>query len=83
MANVTLIDGHVPNYVDPETKVPRFLGVQTALTMLALIVVALRVYTRKFIHNIFSTEDWVAVGSMVSQLINGNSKAPSLTALLL
>lgn len=66
-ANVTEIDGHIPNYVDPETKVPLLLGIQISLTALALIVVALRLYTRKYIRKMLTTEDWVASASMASQ----------------
>lgn len=63
--NVTEIDGHIPNYVDPETKVPLLLGVHISLTTVALAVVALRLYTRKYIRKILTAEDWVAAASMV------------------
>ncbi|KAI0125020.1 hypothetical protein BJ170DRAFT_484894 [Xylariales sp. AK1849] len=70
MANVTLIDGHVPNYVNPDSQVPVFLGVQISLTLLAAIVVALRLYTRKYIRNVLTIEDWVASASMLLALIS-------------
>lgn len=65
MASVTTIDGHIPNYVNPETKVPLLLGVQISLTAAALVVVLLRLYTRKYIRNTLTAEDWVTVASMV------------------
>lgn len=65
MANATVIDGHVPNYVDPETQVPSILGIQISLTATAMVVVALRLYTRKCIRNVLTIEDWVATASMV------------------
>ncbi|KAF2810362.1 uncharacterized protein BDZ99DRAFT_476533 [Mytilinidion resinicola] len=58
---VQTIDGHVPNYVNPATRVPEFLGVQISLTVLALIIVLLRVYTRKFMRNVFGIEDWLTI----------------------
>lgn len=64
-ASVAEIDGHIPNYVDPETKVPLVLGVQISLTAVALGVVALRLYTRKYIRKMLTAEDWVAAASMV------------------
>ncbi|KAF2499697.1 hypothetical protein BU16DRAFT_558008 [Lophium mytilinum] len=58
---VRTIDGHVPNYVNPATRVPEFLGVQISLTVLALIIVILRVYTRKLLRNVFGIEDWLTI----------------------
>jgi hypothetical protein len=38
--------GHIPNYVDPPSRVPEFLGVQIGMTALAWVVVSLRIVTR-------------------------------------
>lgn len=69
MGNVTEIDGHIPNYVDPPTRVPEFLGVQISFTIVALVVVGLRLYTRKSIRNILTAEDYVAAVSMVCMAV--------------
>lgn len=61
----TVVDGHVPNYVDPETRVPLLLGVQISFTAIALIIVLLRLYTRKFIRHVLTAEDWIATASLV------------------
>lgn len=61
----TVVDGHVPNYVDPETRVPLLLGVQISFTAVALIIVLLRLYTRKFIRHVLTAEDWIATVSLV------------------
>lgn len=72
-ANVTEIDGHVPNYVDPETKVPPLLGVQISLTALAIAVVLLRLYTRKYIRKMLTAEDWIAAMCMASSAVQFRS----------
>lgn len=64
MTNITLVDGHVPNYVDPPTKQPLVMGVQIGMTATAVLCVALRLYTRKVIRNVFGAEDWVLIGAM-------------------
>ncbi|OCL11079.1 hypothetical protein AOQ84DRAFT_202122 [Glonium stellatum] len=67
---VQTIDGHVPNYVNPQTRVPEYLGVQISLTAFTLIIVLLRLYTRRFLRNVFSLEDWVAAFSMLLALVS-------------
>lgn len=61
----TVVDGHVPNYVDPETRVPLLLGVQVSFTVVAVTIVLLRLYTRKFIRHVLTVEDWIATVSLV------------------
>lgn len=61
----TVIDGHVPNYVDSETRVPLLLGVQISFTAVAVAIVLLRLYTRKFIRHVLTVEDWTATVSLV------------------
>ena len=68
MSNVTKIDGHIPNYVNPRTKQPLVMGVQIGMTATALLCVAMRLYTRKVLRNVFGTEDWVIIVAMVCPL---------------
>lgn len=61
----TAIDGHVPNYDNPETRVPLLLGVQISFTAAATTVVLLRFYTRTVIREVLTAEDWIAGASLV------------------
>ena len=69
MTNVTLVDGHVPNYVNPPTKQPLVMGVQIGMTATALLCVALRLYTRKVLRNVFGAEDWVIIVAMALAIV--------------
>lgn len=64
----TVIDGHIPNYVDPETRVPLLLGVQITFITITVAIVLLRLYTRKFIRQVLTAEDWIAAASLVCQI---------------
>ena len=69
MTNVTLIYGHVPNYVDPPTQQPLVIGLQIGLTAAALLCVVLRLYTRKMLRNVFGAEDWVIIVAMFLAIV--------------
>lgn len=69
MSNVTLVGGHVPNYVNPPSQQPLVLGVQIGMTAFALVCVALRLYTRKCLRNVFGIEDWFIMTAMALAMV--------------
>lgn len=60
---------HIPNYVNPETRVPELLGVQIGLTVLAFLIVSARVYTRTKIMRFWGTDDLAISVAMVSWIL--------------
>lgn len=54
-----------PNYDNPETRQPELLGVQISMTVLALLIVSLRLYTRKQLKGAFGPDDWTILAATV------------------
>ena len=54
-----------PNYVDPETRGPTLLIVETILIIITAIVVAARTYVRIVLIRNFSWDDWLILFAMV------------------
>ncbi|KAL1960393.1 hypothetical protein VTO42DRAFT_7692 [Malbranchea cinnamomea] len=64
------MDDHPPpNYVNPETRQPELLGVQISMTALAVLLVGLRLYTRKVIKGGFGPDDWTILAATVLAVI--------------
>ncbi|KAI5798913.1 hypothetical protein EDC01DRAFT_22741 [Geopyxis carbonaria] len=53
-----------PNYVNPETRVPEFLGVQIGMTALALVIVSARLWTRARLVRAIGLDDYLIAVAM-------------------
>lgn len=50
-----------PNFVNPETRVNLLLGIEAPITILTVIFVCARFYSRTCLRNVLGWDDWVMV----------------------
>jgi hypothetical protein len=55
----------LPNYVDPETRTSLVLGVEIPLTIVTIIFVACRFYSRTVIVRALGWDDWLMLAAVV------------------
>ncbi|KAI9834034.1 MAG: hypothetical protein M1819_003319 [Sarea resinae] len=70
MASATTAHTHPPpNYKNPPTRQPEFLAIQITFTSVAVIIVGLRVFTRRHYRKIFGADDWVIMAATLLAIV--------------
>jgi hypothetical protein len=50
-----------PNFVNPETRVSLLLGIEAPISILTIIFVCARFYSRTYLRHVLGWDDWVMV----------------------
>lgn len=58
-----------PNYINPETRAPLVIGFNVSFVLLALIVVLLRIWSRRVIVGFLSADDWLIIVGWVCLIV--------------
>jgi hypothetical protein len=71
--NADIAKWPAPNYVDPITRRPLVLGVEIPLTILTILFVAARFYSRTIIVKALGWDDWFMLAAAVRILLFGTN----------
>jgi len=53
-----------PNFVNPQTRVNLLLGIEVPITILTIIFILARFYSRTYLRHVLGWDDWVMVSIM-------------------